>query len=200
MITLLPLNRVIVGIAVGYGGLIALVVGIVARNSDVPNLYDNVKVALAGSTALSLTLLFVIHIGWKWVWSKFPILNTILFPNLEGTWHMTIHYLANGEQGTVIAKATIKQDFVKISMEVESPGSDSRTLIAQPKKDPESGRPLLYYVYQVEPKRVGTKSAADPYIGSAILRYSSAAGDTLSGNYFTSQSTRGHFVLTRIGT
>lgn len=197
MITLLPLNRVIVAVAVFYGGLIAVIVGLVAQNSAPGNLYAKIKISLAGSTALSLSLLFIIHIGWKWLWARFPVLNTLLFPNLEGVWNMTIHYEWNGRPGEVTARALIKQDFVKISMEVESPGSNSRTLIAQPKKDPESGRPLLYYVYQVDPIRVGAQ-AGTPYIGSAILRYSGEAGETLSGNYFTSQSTHGHFVLTRI--
>jgi hypothetical protein len=196
MITLLPLNRLIAVISVGYAVFISLAIGIVAKYSSNTDLYNNVKIALAGSTALSVILLFIFHIGWKWLWSKIPALNTILFPNLDGNWKMTIHYIVNGKSGEVDAKATIKQDFVKISMEVESPGSDSKTLIAQPKKDAESGRALLYYVYQVEPKRIGSKLAT-PYTGSAILKYSGATIDSLSGNYFTSVGTHGHFILTR---
>jgi hypothetical protein len=197
MISLLPLNRVIVGISVSYGAVIAVTVGLVANYSSIPNIYSNVKIALAGSTALSLALLLLFNIGWKWLWHKIPILNDILFPNLNGVWKMNIHYVVNDVPGKVEAKAVIKQDFVKLSMEVESLGSDSRTLIAQPKKDPESGRAFLYYVYQVEPKTISSKLNA-PYTGSAILRYSSANVDTLRGNYFTSVGTHGHFVLTRV--
>ena len=199
MITLLPLNRVIVGISVFYGMLVVVIVELVARFSDQHNFYSNVKIALSASTALNLTLLFAFHVGWKWLWSKFPVLNSVLFPNLAGKWKMVIHYVLDETPGEVVATATIRQDFVKISMEVDSPRSDSKTLIAQPKRDPESGSPLLYYVYHVEPKRVGDKPG-DPYNGSATLRYSNEPVETLRGNYFTSQGTHGYFVLTRIGT
>lgn len=197
MITLLPLNRVVVVISVFYGVLIAIIVSIVAQNSAALHLYNNVKIAFAGATALNLVLLLVIHFGWKWLWLRFPILNTALFPNLNGTWSMKIHWVGDDRDGEVDASAVIKQDFMRISMEVTSPQSHSETLIAQPKKDPESGRPILYYVYRVVPKRVGAQSG-EPYEGSAILRFSTSTFDSLSGNYFTSQHTTGHFVLTRV--
>jgi hypothetical protein len=197
MIALLPLNRIIVAVSVTYGCIVAIVVGVVAQYSDSLNLYSNVKIAIAGATALNLALLFAIHFAWKWLWLQFPKLNMMLFPNLNGTWNMKIHWQGNNNNGEVEASAVIKQDLMRLSMEVTSPGSDSETLIAQPKKDPESGRPILYYVYRVVPKQLGGQSGT-PYEGAAILRFSSSAVDALSGNYFTSQNTKGHFVLTRI--
>lgn len=196
MINLLPINRLIAAISVIYCATIAITIGFVADNSTPATIYKNISIAAAGSSALSVVLLFIFHIGWKWLWRRFPVLNTILFPNLDGTWDMSIHYTTDEKSGTVIAKAIIKQDFLKMSMEVESPGSDSKTLIAQPKKDPESGRPFLYYVYQVEPKRIGTK-IDESYIGSATLRYSNEDMENLCGNYFTSAKTHGHFKLTK---
>jgi SMODS-associating 2TM, beta-strand rich effector domain len=83
-----------------------------------------------------------------------------------------------------------------VSMEVRSPKSDSQTLMAQPKKDPESGRPLLYYVYLVTPKAVGVNPSL-PYHGAAILKFSETGGGELSGNYWTTQQTGGHFQLLR---
>jgi hypothetical protein len=183
MISLLPLNRVIALISVIYAVLVAVAVGLVAEYSKTNDISRNVSMALAGSTAMSLVLLFLFHIGWKWIWSKFPSLNTILFPNLDGIWKMTIQYTGNGKSGEIDATAIIKQDFLKISMEVESLGSDSKTLIAQPKKDPESGRPFLYYMYQVEPKRIDT-APITPYTGSAILRYSDVNVDSLKRQLF----------------
>src|SRR5207302_1380783 len=96
--------------------------------------------------------------------------------------------------GVVKAKATIKQDFLRFSMEVASPKSDSLSLIAQPKKDPESGRSLLYYIYLVIPKDVGPNPSL-AYHGAAILRFSETGGGQLSGNYWTSKRTSGHFEL-----
>jgi len=51
MITLLPINRIIAGIAVGYGAIIAATIGLVAQYSSARDIYSNVKIALAGSTA-----------------------------------------------------------------------------------------------------------------------------------------------------
>jgi hypothetical protein len=81
-------------------------------------------------------------------------------------------------------------------MEVRSVKSDSQTLMAQPKKDQESGRPILYYVYLVTPKALGARPNP-PYYGAAILKFSEVSGGELSGNYWTSQQTGGHFRLLR---
>lgn len=196
MITLLPLNRVIVAVSVIYAVLVAAALALVAQTSKGPDMLGNVRIALAGSTGLSILLLFVFRFAWKWLWKVVPSLNTILFPNLEGNWKMTIHFESNGRKGEVIADAVIRQDFISISMEVESADSDSKTLIAQPKKDPESGTPNLYYVYQVEPK-TGDLASRNPYKGSAILRYCRKDGEKLEGNYFTSRNTFGRFELKR---
>jgi hypothetical protein len=80
---------------------------------------------------------------------------------------------------------------------VNSPGSDSETLAVMPKRDPESGRPIVFYVYRVIPKKT-TASAGDAYEGSAILKIRSAGADYLGGNYHTSRHTTGHFELRRL--
>lgn len=196
MITLLPLNRVIVAVSVAYAAVVSAVLALVAQNSNDSNILDNVRMALIGSTGLSILLLVIFRFGWKWLWKAIPSLNTILFPNLDGNWKMTIHFESDGHKRTVLADAVIKQDFVSISMEVDSADSNSITLIAQPKKDKESGTPNLYYVYQVEPKN-GDLTSRNPYKGSAILRYCRRNGEKLEGNYFTSRNTFGRFELTR---
>ena len=83
-----------------------------------------------------------------------------------------------------------------MSMEVRSQDSDSETLIAKPKKDPESGRPLLYYVYRVVPKQT-TIEPRQSYEGAAILKFDETEDEFLSGNYFTSKRTSGRFMLKR---
>lgn len=197
MIGLLPLHRVIVAIAIAYAAIVALVVGLVWEFSPHPTLYGSIKVALAGGTALNLALIALFSFAWRWVWSMFPSLNLLLFPDLNGRWNMKIHWSGPEENGGIVAAtAIIKQNLIRISMEVYSTGSDSETLIAHPRKDPESGRPILYYVYRVIPKQTHS-DAGGAYEGAAILKFQNAPAGELRGNYFTSKYTKGYFSLTR---
>ncbi|WP_368879151.1 hypothetical protein [Proteus terrae] len=83
-------------------------------------------------------------------------------------------------------------------MDVEADDSDSQTLIAKPKKDAETGRPALYYIFLAIPKHKADSSAQDPYRGTAILKLNLNGKKVLNGNYFTSRKTVGHYELTRI--
>ncbi|MGV1681709.1 phosphorylase family protein [Sphingopyxis sp. NJF-3] len=116
------------------------------------------------------------------------------FPDVAGEWAMVIHWNREGESGCLEASAFIRQDDLGIGMTVRSKGSDSRTILAVPGHDP-SGDPVLHYIYEVEPKAIGA-NAPHPYKGAAILRYF-AEGQELSGNYWTSQFSGGHFRLSR---
>ena len=161
-----------------------------------PTLRSSIGIAISGATLLNVVLLFLVTIGWKQIWSLFPALNRWVFPDLNGEWQMMIHWQGTETSGIVPAKAQIKQDLLRISMEVFSRDSDSETLIVYPKRDPESGRPILYYVYRVVPKNI-KQGVGGSYEGSAILRLSSSGKDRWSGNYFTSRQTLGHFELSR---
>lgn len=116
------------------------------------------------------------------------------FPDVSGAWAMEIHWTRGGTSGTLKADAFVRQEGSAFGMTVRSDGSDSHTILAQPGRDP-SGNPVLYYMYEVEPRTTHT-DASDPYKGAAILRYY-PHGQELSGNYWTSQRTAGHFKLTR---
>lgn len=196
MITILPITRVIGAIAVFYGVCVAAMVAFDWQFGSETTLRSSIGIALSGATGLNLLLLFLVTIGWKRIWSVFPVLERWVFPDLNGEWKMTIHWQGAGKSGTVSARAYIKQDLLRISMEVFSRDSDSETLIVQPKRDPESGRPILYYVYRVIPKNVG-QGGGGSYEGSAILRLSNSRAHRWGGNYFTSRQTLGHFELSR---
>ncbi len=196
MFNLISLQRVISTIAVSYAVLVTLVLFAYYTTVDSPSLSASIKIASGGALALDIAFLAAVHIWWKWLWAKFPSLNTLLFPNLNGQWSMTIHWIRDGIDGVANASATIKQDLLQISMEVKSDKSDSETMMAWPKKDPESGRPLLYYVYRVVPKQMDVSAGAQ-YEGAAILKFDGVGTGCLSGNYFTSQQTKGHFILKR---
>ena len=196
MISILPIIRIIGIVAISYGACVAVVVALIGKFGDQPTLWSSVGIAFSGGTALNALLFFVIYFGWKRIWSMFPELNRLVFPDLNGSWNMSIHWQNAEKNGFVTAKAQIKQDLLRISMEVFSRNSDSETLIALPKRDSESGRPILYYVYRVVPKSIKVDAGAS-YEGSAILKISNSSFDRLSGNYFTSRRTTGHFELSR---
>ena len=196
MVNLIPLSKIISTVAILYAAVVGLIVAISWKYFGLTSLSQSFKFAFAGATILNLTLLGIIYFAWKWIWKKLPFLNTVLFPDLNGLWDMRIHWSGVNGSGVVNAKAEIKQNFIRISMEVKSEGSDSETLIAHPKKDSESGRPILYYIYRVIPKHVDTHCSPS-YEGSAILKFVNSGNGELEGNYFTSVRTNGHFSLRR---
>lgn len=146
-------------------------------------------------SAFTLLILLLGYFGWRWLWQWIPLLANI-YPDLNGYWDLTISWSRKGKCGEVVAKAIIKQNLFRISMEVEAPDSESRTLSAVPKKDPESGRAALHYIYLVTPHAKQGKSSV-PYHGAAILAVSGVDLQTLAGNYWTSHQSDGRLSLTR---
>jgi hypothetical protein len=145
MISLLPLRGAITYVAIVYSILSVLILYFTWPTDNTQTVYSSIKVALSGSGALSLLLFFVFAYAWRGIWRLAPWLNTTFFPDLNGKWDMRIEWNRGGKSGVAQAIATIRQDFLRISMEVNAGDSDSETLLAQPRKDAESGRPVLYY-------------------------------------------------------
>jgi nucleoside phosphorylase len=115
-------------------------------------------------------------------------------PDLSGEWTMEIHWQRGEATGTVEAAATIRHSLGGVTMVVRSSGSNSHTILSQTAYDT-VGVPVLHYMYEVEPKAIGS-DAEGPYKGAAILRLYDDDQE-LSGNYWTSQLTKGHFQLRR---
>jgi hypothetical protein len=196
MISLFPLGRIITCVAIIYSIFPILILYFTWPADNTQTVYSSIKAALSGSGALGLILYLFFSYAWRGVWRLVPQLNKSVFPNLNGRWDMTIEWNRGEKSGVAQATAIIRQDFLKISMEVHSKDSDSETLLAQPKKDAESGRPVLYYVYRVIPKQVAGKDDP-PYDGAAILKLAPDDQIGLQGNYFTNARTQGHFRLMR---
>ena len=197
MIGLLPITRTITFVAVVYAILIALCAAMAWQlGGHSWSTWSSIKFALAGASVLQLTLMGWIYFGWRRFWRWMPALNRLLYPDIDGEWNIKIYWQGQDEDGVVDAKATIRQDFRRISIEVASSSSDSQTLTVQAKKDQESGVPILYYMYVVTPKSIG-KNPDTPYHGAAILRFSEVNGREFRGNYWTSKQTSGHFQLSR---
>lgn len=199
MIGLLPISKIITTVAVVYAFFLLLFFSLeISFDEESWSILKIISYAFSGGTVLQLFLVGLFCFGWRLLWRRFPVLSESLYPDIAGKWDMVIDWNNPQEKlnGTVNAGATIRQNFVKISMEVASDNSASQTLIAQPKKDPESGTAQLYYVYLVTPKAIG-KGSRSPYFGAAKLIFSEDNGGELSGNYWTSNQTEGYFRLNR---
>jgi hypothetical protein len=194
VINLLPLTKVITAIAMLYAILTSIILFFVYDTDS--GATEGIIISIKGAAILNIFLLGVVYFGWRWLWKKIPFLNKLLFPDLNGEWDMTIHWRWDGKEGVAQAIAHIKQDFLKMSMEVASEDSDSSTLLAKPQKDSESGRAILYYIYRNTPKfKNGNQSL--PYVGTAILKLNHTNLDLLGGNYYTDRSTTGYYELKR---
>ncbi|MFJ7812977.1 hypothetical protein ACIQYQ_19380 [Pseudomonas asiatica] len=187
--------RVIVFLCIFYGvcvfGVYALLDFFCLQRDSSP-----LTMAFSGGAVLNLGLLGFCYWGWRKVWSCIPALNSLLFPDLNGVWEMKIHYRNAEVSGSVSATAVIKQNWLSMSMEVLSENSESQTLAIVPKKDQESGRAQIFYFYRVTPKKTDVE-AKEPYEGSANLKFSALGINKLTGNYYTSAATDGHFELSR---
>ncbi|ORT51726.1 hypothetical protein ST37_05105 [Vibrio sp. qd031] len=197
MINLIPISKIIAIVAVLYAAIIAAL--LTALYTPDVSILSNIAMALKGATGLNLLLILLFSFGWRWLWRTFPKLNHYFFPDLNGKWEMSIHWNSEKDSGIAYATAYIKQDFVRISMEVVSEDSESSTLLAKPKKDPESGRPILYYIYRNTPtQKNGNKDTS--YDGTAVLKLNHDDFKILNGNYYTDRLTHGHYELKRTKT
>lgn len=202
MLALISPLRVISAIAVAYAAFCVLLVLLAIRFFPGTDPWASLRIVFSAALVLDLALLLTVNFWWRTLWTKVPALNTALFPDLNGDWRMTIHWSGVNEEGDPVegivqATASIKQTFLHMSMEVESEDSDSETLMAKPKRDPESGRPLVYYVYRVVPKKTKAKAGLS-YEGAAILKFDRGHSARMTGNYFTSRMRQGHFTLERL--
>ncbi|MGZ8214511.1 MAG: Cap15 family cyclic dinucleotide receptor domain-containing protein [Methylosarcina sp.] len=191
MINLIPLQKVLSAIAVLYA--IAIIALIAFFNISG---FGSISIAFRGAFVLELIVLAFVVFGWRWLWKKYPLLNQWIYPDLNGEWKVSIHWNRGSEKGSKDATAYIKQDFFRLSMELVSNESESETLMVKPKKDPESSRPILYYIYRNESVQ-GAEKPQPPHTGAAILKLDLNDRNALKGNYFTDRATNGHFELQR---
>lgn len=192
MFSLLPMTKVISMLA----GLYALLAFLVALGMERLGIEVSFLRVFSGAVVIDLGLLFFVYVGWRWIWEKVPRLNQWLYPDLNGTWAASIDWVKDGKTGLALGTVSIKQNFFTLSIEMDAPRSESRTIALSVKKDPESARPLLHYIYEVREK-YQSPGQNMVYQGAASLVVDVSTYDRLSGNYFTSRESGGHFEFRR---
>lgn len=194
MIALLPLNLVIAVVAVLYATIVIALFLILRTDSS--SFSDGLSLALRGGALLNVVLLATIYFAWRSIWRWIPKLNQWIFPDLNGDWDVTIHWVWGDRNGTAKGRATVKQNLLNLSMELATEKSTSETLLAKPKRHPESKSPLIYYIYRNTPK-VKTSTSDGSHEGMAVLKVEPRNALSLGGNYFTDRNTKGHFEMVK---
>lgn len=196
MLGLLPILSVVRWIAAIYAVLSILTFGaVIAFSGGKLSIWAAATFALSGSSVLQFALILWFYYGWQRFWAWYPKLNKWLYPDIHGTWDMDIELGGAKHQGrTIKGTAIIHQDFLRISMDVVAPDSRSVTLATIPKKDSESSLPHLHYIFLVTTKpKPGSPSKT--YKGAAILDLDHLSQGEVTGNYWTTQETSGHYRL-----
>lgn len=195
MLSLLPLRPIMKLLGLAY---IAVVIGSAYLLKRDMSEWSISHIWTIGSAVLGAFIFGVplfASLAWRFLWSRVPYLQS-LYPDISGEWDVTIQWSRAGNHGSVSAKAIVRQNLLRISMELTAPDSDSRTLSAVPKKDPESGRATLHYMYLVTPHARPGKSLG-AYHGAAILDVAALDISRLAGNYWTSHQSAGRLTMTR---
>lgn len=185
MLNLFPIIKIITTIATLYAFFILLIFSLF--NISIIKVFTF-------SLGIELIIILIFYFGWRKIWKKFTYFNNY-FPDLNGEWQVDIKWIRGDKEGIKKGIIHIKQSLLNISMELETDESESSTLVVIPKKDQESGRVILYYIYENTPQFKQTN--IDSHKGTAILKLSLKNSDTLSGNYFTDRQTKGTLILKR---
>jgi hypothetical protein len=192
MFSLLPITKVVSLIA----GLYAILAFLVALGMERFGIKVSPLRVFSAAAVVDLGLLFFAYVGWRWLWAKVPKLNRWLYPDLNGTWDASIDWVKDDQNGRASGTVSIKQNFFTISIEMDADRSESRTIALSVKRDPESARPLLHYIYEVREKYT-SPGQNKVYQGAASLLVDVVSNDRLGGNYFTSRGTGGRFDFRR---
>ena len=193
MLNLLPITKIVSIISGVFAVLVAIIFGIMGSDIDTgTKIFSTMRYA----AVLEVLIFLVVIYGWRLIWKFIPILNEWLFPDINGEWEVEIDWIWDENSGNKKGTAYIKQNLLKMNMELITDQSESETLIVHPVKDSGSGRPIVYYVYRNLPKELGGQSS-DSHEGAAILKLDPKNTAVLEGNYFTNRNTRGRFKLSR---
>jgi len=194
MINLFSISKIIIGFSALYAILLTTLLPLLGIAINISNI-------LKYTALFEIIIIFILILGWKFIWKKIPQLNDWLFPDINGTWQVEIHWTWKQEDGSIETgikkgKVVIKQNFLTLSMELFTDESESETLVIQPKKNPDSGRLQFYYIYKNTPIDKGNNNLQS-HIGTAILKVAPHDNCILQGNYFTDRNTQGLLKFTK---
>lgn len=192
MISLFPITKIVATLCGIYSALMVIIFSVMG----VTDISDNIVASFRYAFIFELLVLAIFISGWRYIWKWFPQLNSWLFPDINGIWHAEIQWKWNEKEGVKKGKVHIKQTFIGLSMELITDESESETLVVQPKRNPESERLQLFYIYRNTPSNTSSAKIL-PHIGTAILKFNPVDTSILVGNYYTDRNTKGVLKFTQ---
>lgn len=124
--------------------------------------------------------------AWEWGWYRGFGLAAI--PSLAGEWHVELASSHDQHNVTHAGTLRVRQDFQRLSIELDMPGSVSSSFTAAVLVD-RGTRPLLSYQYRNRPKS-GARDTMTAHDGAAELTLTNE--NVLEGEYFTGRGRQNH--------
>jgi hypothetical protein len=200
MWSLLP-QKMQVLILAGGGILIAWTYDVVAKffNAQQPSVFKGISVAVF---IIATATLFIAEWSWRWFWKKIPLLQRLVFPDLNGVWKGNlvstwIDPTTGQPKPPIPTEITIRQGLLSTSVSLKTGESYSYSTRAFLEPYRATRRYRISYNYCNAPKAaLGHRSA--PHDGSAYLELDLDGDENhLTGSYFTSRKTTGDLSVKR---
>ena len=155
-----------------------------------------------------VTVIVVVIVGtvvqflWRPLWRRFPALNRLVFPDLNGRWQGELRSTwidpkTGKRPGPIKADVTIDMDWfdVSIRMRTDMMQSFSNRVFLERQKGTKVFRVWYGYGHQPTPT---TQAGNPPHDGMAHLEYDADSPGKLRGQYYTSRHTSGDFELKHV--
>ena len=162
-----------------------------------------IKFASLIVTVIGTVLVAAFNFSWRFLWSKFPFLSKIVFPDLNGTWtgplQTTWKDPATGlSPGPIDTTVWIKQDLLNFSIQQQTKEFVSWSTRVFAEADKPSDRFRLWFSYDNRPHaNVAYRSPEHEGVCSLEMNVDRSKS-ILQGQYFTSRSTSGNIQLSKV--
>lgn len=200
---LLPRSvQVLLVVALGVVGTLAFSAGVELLSGDEPPLHRCISFA---ASVLIPILVFAAERLWRWIWTVFPALNGLVFPDLNGTWegHLISTWI-NPDTGAtpppIQSKFWIRMGLFSVSVRMKTGESGSYSTRCFLEADRNAKTYRIWYSYENRPSAAVTHRSAR-HEGVAWLEVDNPRNlMALNGQYFTHRKTNGDISVTRTST
>jgi len=174
-----------------FSGLTILFLVAAAKLFGIPKNVDWNLFKFLSTIVMGEGFIWWLFFKWAWVWRIWQGW-LVPFPNLNGTWKGKIHSNwinpATGERiDSIPARLEVKQSFKRITCQLITAESISKSSSECFEIEPDSGAKQLVFSYQNEPKP-SVKERSEPHEGTAKIRIIGKKKIRLEGKYWNDRA------------